>query len=278
MKLSEDYLTIEHGKSEAEIDITGAYVRSLHLNGTEILKPSQDGVETHGGMAILLPYANRVRNATYNWEGTTYNLPKNNGQHSIHGLTRDKLWNVSHRGSDEVTMSLKLVSEGYPAALFLKVTYKIEQKRFSVNIDANNEGEVSVPFLAGMHPYFNVESDWKLSGSRNYLELNYTDSYFPDGTFSVSKPDIIGSLTGRNYDNTFLVDSPVILHSGKSRMRIANTEMPYLVIYNGEYAQGKSVALEPMSGAPDAFNNGIGLIKIEPGESFQCGASFELIK
>ncbi len=276
--MTEDSITINYGNSEAEIDPTGSYVKRLILNGEEILKPSADDVQTHGGMALLLPFANRVRNATYRWAGTTYNLPRNNGQNSIHGLTRDQLWGISHRGSDAVSMTCKLDSEGYPVPLFLKVTYRIEQRRFSTEIFASNEGTTSAPFLAGLHPYFKTENTWKLSGYRHYLELNYKDSYFPDGTFSAASPDSIGSHSKRIYDNAFIAEGPVLLHTGKSAIRITNSDMPYLVIYNGEYSEGKSVALEPMTGAPDAFNNGIGLITIPQGESFSCSATFELMR
>lgn len=276
--MSEDSISINSGNSEAEIDSTGAYVRSLFLNGTEILKPSPDGVQTHGGMALLLPFANRVRDATYQWEGTVYNLPRNNGQNSIHGLTKDQLWGISHRGSDTVTMACKLDSEGYPVPLYLKVTYKIEHSRFSIEITANNEGSTGAPFLAGIHPYFNTYNEWQLSGNRHFLELNYKDSYFPDGTFSACQPGSIGSHSKRSYDKTFIAEGPVELHSGKNAIRIANSGMPYLVVYNGDYSEGKSVALEPMTGAPDAYNNGIGLITILPGASFTCSASFELIR
>lgn len=41
----------------------------------------------------------------------------------------------------------------------------------------------------------------------------------------------------------------------------------YFVIYNGKYSRGESVAIEPMTSAPDTFNNGIGVITLKKGTS-----------
>lgn len=274
----ENTLTISHNNSRAEIDSTGAYVRSLSLKGLEVLKPSGDGKDTHGGMAVMLPFANRIRNGEYGWEGKNYHLPRNNGIHSIHGLTREVEWNIVHRGGNSVSLSYNLISDGYPVPLYLKVGYQLGASDFKVSFEARNEGRITAPFMAGMHPYFNYDSTWTLESRRNLLMLNYRDRYFPDGTFESIKAENIGSKSGKTYDNTFIAGSPVVLKSKGRRISITTEEMPFLVVYNGEYSQGKSVALEPMTSAPDSFNNRIGLIELPPGESYHCGASFQLEK
>ncbi len=271
-------MTISHNNSRAEIDSRGAYVRNLALNGQEILMPSGDGKDTHGGMAVMLPFANRIRNGEYGWEGKKYHLPRNSGNNSIHGLTRDVEWNIAHRGKSTVSLTYSLISDGYPVPLFLKVIYHLTGSDFKVTFEARNEGKTLAPFMAGMHPYFNFSGPWSLESQRNLLMLNYKDRYFPDGTFESLKPDDVGSASGKTYDNTFIAGSPIVLKSKGQRIRITPDEMPYLVVYNGEYSRGKSVALEPMTGAPNSFNNRIGLIIIPPGESFSCGSKFQLEK
>ncbi len=276
--LPENTLTIERGSSQAEIDTTGAYVKSLLLNGKKVLKPSHDGKDTHGGMAMMLPFANRIRNGRYTWNGNKYELPKNSGNHSIHGLTRDVEWNVAHRGESTVSLSYSLNTESYPVPLFLKVGYELDEACFRVSIDAKNEGSEVAPFMAGMHPYFNFEGEWALESQRSLLKLNYENQYFPDGSFDPIMPGGIGSLTGKTYDTTFIAGNPVTFVSKGSRVRIDSEDMPYLVVYNGEYSEGRSVAIEPMTGAPDSFNNRIGIISLDPGASYRCGVSFCLEK
>lgn len=274
--MTEETIEISSSSSKAYIRTNGAYVQSVILDGVDLLKESHDGKDTHGGMAMLLPFANRIRNARYTWNNQSYDLPKNNGEHSIHGLTRDVEWTVAHRGKSSTSLWYKLDTGEYPVPLYIKVTYSISEFSFVVEIEARNEGEVSAPFMAGMHPYFLLDGSWHIESQKTLLYLNYRDSYFPDGSFNPALPGNIGSKSNMTYDNTFIAGDSVHLVSGKRKVMITNDGMPFLVVYNGEYAEGKSVALEPMTGAPDSFNNRIGLVIIKPGEEFRCMARFDL--
>lgn len=271
-------MIIEDGESNAEISARGAYVKSLIMGGKEILKPSEDGEETHGGMAILLPYANRVRNARYLWEGKEYNLPKNNGEHSIHGITRELEWNLGKMRKNKGMCTLNLSSSSYPTDLFLKVIFEISRTAFKTSIEAENKGPRTAPFMAGMHPYFNFTDSWTIESLQNLLRLNYESGYFPDGSMTPVKPMTLSSTSGISFDNTYLTNSTPTLAGGDRKIRIETTNMPYLVLYNGKYAGKISVAAEPMSAAPDSYNNGLGLVSIPPGSSFRCSATFRLIR
>ncbi len=267
---------LEEGEGRAEISEKGAYVKSLELDGKTILMPSGDGEQTHGGMALLLPYANRVRNAKYLWEGKEYHLPENNGVHSIHGFTRNLNWDLKKIAKNNIVGNLDLSNSGYPSELHLTVSFHIDQNSFTTSIEANNIGKASVPFVAGMHPYFNFTDSWHVESFQNLLRLNYESGYFPDGSFTPIKPKCINSDSGISFDNTYLTNSIPTLFAGNRKIRIETVNMPYLVLYNGKYAGKASVAAEPMSGAPDAYNNGIGLVSIPPGDSFHCSATFHV--
>lgn len=270
-------LIIGNGKSQAEIQEHGAYVKSLAIDGNEVLKPSEDGEQTHGGMALLLPFANRVRNAKYLWGGKEYSLPKNNGIHSIHGLTRGLQWNLDKISEDKVQCTLDLKTSVYPSEVFLSVVYEVGKDFFTTSITAENRGNSSAPFMAGMHPYFRFNGYWSLESMQNLLRLNYESGYFPDGSLTPVKPMALNSRSGIPFDNTYLTNSIPILSAGDRKVIIETVNMPYLVLYNGEYAKGVSVAAEPMTGAPDSFNNGIGLVAIPPGGNFHCSARFRLL-
>lgn len=254
----------------------GAYVKSLVLDGEEILKPSEDEVQTHGGMALMLPFANRVRNARYLWEEKLYDLPKNNGEHSIHGLTRDLNWDNEKIEENRGVFTHNLLSRSYPTELSLKVAFEITRDTFTTSIDAENRGNKAGPFMAGMHPYFRFNGSWAIESMQNLMRLNYESGYFPDGSMTPVKPSTLSSRCGIQFDNTYLTNSIPTLFTGRRKIRIENTNMPYLVLYNGQFSGGVSVAAEPMSAAPDAYNNGIGLVSIPPGNSFQCSATFRL--
>lgn len=274
--LTGNTVKIHDGASSAEFSTTGAYVKGITLEGSPILKTSGDGVDTHGGMAMLLPYANRVKSAKYAWNDREYFLPKNNGQHSIHGLTRGLEWNPAEEGGNSVAFSLRLDNDGYPVPLSMKVSYSISGRSFSVGISAHNGGKIPAPFMAGMHPYFLFSGNWSLASHRRLLRLNYEDGYFPDGSISPVTASSLSSRSELQFDNTFIQGESVSLDTGDHRIEVKTENMPFLVVYNGEYAEGKSVAVEPMSGAPDSYNNGIGLVVIEPGSEYRCSAVFTL--
>ena len=267
-------MQITKGKSKAVIAHKGAYLRSLTVNGIEILKESTDGHQTHGGAALLIPYANRVRNAEYIWNGKEYNLPKNNGGHSIHGLTKELLWSCESVSESEVTFSLNLVHDGYPVPLHVVARYRIEEERLVVEFDVENLGSIPAPIVLGMHPYFKFDRYWKLKSDRTLLRLGYEDQYFPDGKVIPQYGSEISSRIQSSYDSCFLVGDHISLETGNYNVLIQTHEMPYFVVYNGIYSEGISVAVEPMSGAPDAFNNRIGLTSIYPGNRFKCSVSF----
>ncbi len=269
-------MILTNGDSSAEILEKGAYVKSLSMGGQDILKLSEDGEQTHGGMAMLLPFANRVRHARYVWEGTEYSLPKNNGEHSIHGLTRNLQWKLEKERENIGKCSVKLSTPEYPAELLISITFLLEKASFTTSIEAENNGRKPAPFMAGMHPYFRFEERWSIESMQNLLRLNYESEYFPDGSMTPVNPTSLNSKCGIAFDNTYLTNSTPILNTGKGKIEVQTANMPYLVIYNGKYSGGTSVAAEPMSAAPDAFNNGIGLVSIPPGDKFHCSAKFRL--
>src|SRR4029079_11980196 len=60
------------------------------------------GRPTRGGIPILFPFSNRIRNGQFAWEGREYELPKNDStqQNAIHGFSPRAAWQVFGTGSD----------------------------------------------------------------------------------------------------------------------------------------------------------------------------------
>ena len=135
----------------------------------------------------------------------------------------------------------------------------------------------SIPVEIGFHPYFMVTGKYSIDYSGNAMELEYRDEYFPDGRYlpvDLRKAD----LRTTKFDNAFLFDSDISLRDENHEILIKKKNMPYTVIYNCEYAGNDAVAVEPMTGAPDVYHNGMGLITLEKGEKFRCSYSVSLLK
>lgn len=244
---------IQKGEAEAEILEKGAYVYSFKVKSKDVLLEGRER-QTRGGMALLIPFANRVRGGEYYWKGKKYELPRNSEGNAIHGLVRDKIWEVESLKSDEVTLSLYLKDPGYPSPLFIRVKYSIDSSSLTTTISVKNEGG-EAPLVVGAHPYFIVKGKWEIFP--NKAKRLVMKDKIPTGEME----DFV--ITQGEYDDCFLMKGNVTLISEYSKVVIEKENMDFVQIYTG---QPSAVAVEPMSGAPDAFNNGIGLITLREGE------------
>jgi len=265
---------IHFENSKATISSEGAFVSSLVLNGVNILKKSTDGYQTHGGASVLFPYADIVDGAKYKLEGKTYRLPKNgsyegNLKDSIHGLVLDKRWNIIHKEEYKLLAELILKDKYYPTSLSIKIDYKIGIQKFIVNLASKNIGHATAPIMCGFHPYFIYNKFWRfkfhdpivfLKNLRNRnVEVQSSDS------------EIINYDDFTQFDNAYLGGGDVEFITRDRILKIHRINMPFFEIYNGQFAGKNSVAFEPMTGAPNCFNNKVGLRYIRPGEAVRCG-------
>ena len=81
-----------------------------------------------------------------------------------------------------------------------------------------------------------------------------------------------GKIGDRSFDGCYALNGDLRLYN-KRGLLIKMTGFPYVQLYAPP--SRTSIAIEPMTGIPDAFNNGIGLKKLAPGEKFQ--ASYDVI-
>jgi aldose 1-epimerase len=263
-----DGLAISYHESSAIVSLEGAHVRRLSLGGMEVVKPSGDGVQTHGGIAVLIPYAGRVRHGRYTFEGKEFALPVGREGHAIHGFAKDALWEVAQEGRGSITLKARLEGEGYPGILEAEVTYSVRRASFTTECAVKNISSRDCPIVVGFHPYF-LARDWRIVTRGRTRRYALTDHYFPTGVTTAYSFKDAGPKT--SLDDVFSVRGTVGLRDARRSLTIVRRRMPYLVVYDGRHAAGVSVAIEPYSGLPDAFNNGIGLAVLKPGRTFACG-------
>lgn len=276
MEGSTNMVEIRKGNSIARVEEKGAYLSSLVLDGVDVIKKSMDGEQTHGGSAVLIPYAGRVREAAYIFDGKMYSLPKNNGENSIHGFLKDIEWHITASSENDVSIECDFDNSGYPSSLHTSIKYSIGKKLLMVDATVKNTGGKSSPLLVGFHPYFLTDGKYNFRHSEGLRELNFLDQYFPDGSSEKVDFNNDPEFSAREFDNAFVGGGVLELVCTSYTLEIARNNMGYLVIYNGKYAEKNSVAVEPMTGAPDAYNNGLGLIRLSPGEVYKCGFSVSI--
>lgn len=232
----------------------------------------------------LSPFPCRIANGSYEWEGKQYQFANRFPDGSaIHGLLFNKSFTVKEQETTDFFSAVlfeygyRSDDPGYPFDYTCQIRYSLlHGNTLQIQTILQNQSQQTIPIADGWHPYFqlgeSVDECWLRFPSKGMLEFN--DQLIPTGqiipyqTFNASKP-----FGATELDNCFLLDlsagQPVceLTHpaSGVSIRFITDETYPYLQLYTPP--DRKSIAIENLSSAPNCFNNGIGLLHLEPGQS-----------
>jgi aldose 1-epimerase len=273
------------GDQRAVVTEVGAGLRTYAAGGREVL----DGYSVHelaesGRGQLLIPWPNRIRDGSYELDGRRHQLPLNElgRNNAIHGLVRWSSWGVAEQDASRVVLEHLLHPQpGYPFSLALSAEYSLLPDGLTVRTHATNVGDETAPYGAGAHPYLAVDTDGVddavLRVPANSV-LQADERAIPVGSglvkgteldFRESKP--IGDA---RLDHCFTdLDRG---EDGRARAELGGTTLwvdeayPYLMVFTGDGLPDRarqSVAVEPMTCAPNAFSSGDGLVLLEPGES-----------
>jgi len=232
----------------------------------------------------LSPYVCRLNNSTYNWEGQQYKSDKFilNG-HAIHGLLYDVPHEVQIAEASAFMCECKLLYRykgdhpGYPFAFDMNVRYRLEEaNRLTIITTVHNRSGKTIPMSDGWHPYFQLGEtiDTATLQFNSKTQLEFDDNLVPTGKQIRNSKWFKGdSLANVFLDNAFLLnmDEPMPHCTLKDDLLglalhiYPERSYPYLQIYTPPHR--KSIAIENLSSAPDAFNNKMGLIELGPEDS-----------
>ncbi len=236
----------------------------------------------------LYPFPNRIEGGTYNFKNQTFQLTCNFPQenNAIHGLIYDKSFEVILKEDGDIgcrlilrNMDTKIVA-GYPFENMIEMDYRWNEKnQFECTTKITNLSDGSMPVGHGWHPYF-VAGDIAVDNvsiqfpSQEILEVN--DKGIPTGESKKYQDFNSLSLLGKtNFDSCFLLNTDkeraeIWIENKRDKIKYIIWQETGIKKYN--YLQvytppsRKSIAIEPMTCAPDAFNNNKGLIVLAPQE------------
>jgi galactose mutarotase-like enzyme len=209
-------------------------------------------------------------------------------QCAIHGLARWVNWTIAEQAADAVTMEHLLHPQpGYPHTLRLAVDYRLDGDGLTARTTATNLGVSPCPYGAGAHPYLTVGTptvDSVVLRSPGRTRLTSDERGIPTGAEPVegseydfrrprpiAKTELDTAFTDLERDN-----------DGRARVRLASPggdrattfwldeSYRYLMLFTGDPlpdVNRRSLGIEPMICAPNAFQSGDGLVILEPGES-----------
>jgi aldose 1-epimerase len=285
---------ITRGDQRAVVTEVGATLRSYGVGGRELLDGFDSDEMCSGGRGqVLLPWPNRIRDGRYSFGGGEHQLPLSEPErgNAIHGLVRWSVWAPVEYAADRVAMHHVLYPQpGYPFLLSLTVQYALSAGGLTVTMSAVNVGQGPCPFGAGSHPYLTVgtkqvDSATLLLPAGTRLEAD--ERAIPMGRVEVGgteydfgEPREIGSLQLDHCFTDLVADSDGRIRAvlsapdGSSATLWMDGAYSYLMVFTGDTLgppkARRSVALEPMTCAPNAFQSGDGLLTLQPGERFSA--------
>jgi aldose 1-epimerase len=281
---------IVSGGHRAVITEVGATLRSYAVDGVDVVRGFAEDAAVKGGRGQnLIPWPNRIRDGKYSFAGQTQQLPLSEPArgNAMHGLARYIPWALVDRAPDAVTNLVRVYPQpGWPGWLEASITHRVADDGLTVTVEASNIGDRDVPFGYGAHPYLTVGESVVDEVSitvpaGSYLEVD--ERLLPVRLSSVDGTDkdlrsgpLLGPLnldtamTGltRADDGCWHV---VLTRGDRSCELWGDGTMKWLQIFTGGPYRDWSVAVEPMTCGPDAFNAGPthdDLIVLAPGQTF----------
>ena len=241
----------------------------------------------------LSPFVCRLKRGWYSFGQSTYHIHKFYlGENALHGLLYDAVFIVTDQYADETKASVTMKHEyraddmGYPFNYDCQVTYELtEANSLSIITEIINKDEGIIPVSDGWHPYFT------LGGKIDDLQLEFQskamiafdEQLIPTGNaLPYQEFGALKKIGETFFDNCFVLDQTecqplCVLRDVGRHIQIEihpGSAYPYLQIYTPDHRN--SIAIENLSAAPDAFNNGMGLITLAPGTSTSFKTKYKI--
>ena len=288
---SGDQIGISHGDQKAVVVGVGGGLRTYSAAGRELLDGYRsDEMVTSGRGQVLLPWPNRIKDGSYEFEGRRHQLPINDvaEQDAIHGLVRWAAWRVGEHEPHRVVMQHLIHPQpGYPFSLAVSIEYLLSDEGLRVTTTVKNVGAEPCPYGCGAHPYLSlgtqVDSVTLRAPGRTVLLSD--ERGIPVGSEPVEGTEYDfrrpREIAATRLDNAF-TDlerngdgvARVSLSDAESTSKLTlwvDESYRYLMLFTGDPLPDvarRSLAVEPMTCPPNAFRTGEALIRLEPGRSF----------
>lgn len=240
--------------------------------------------------AKMSPYVCRLYKGQYLHLNTTYTMDRfYMGDHAIHGIMYDADFIIQATEANEHQAAVILVhhylgsDKGYPFPFTMHVKWILEKNnKVSVQTTVINDAAVSIPIVDGWHPYFTIgESIDNCSLQFSSIgKMEYDSNLLPTGNIIVddrfSNGLKIGSLQLDDGYELNAENSSCTLQNEQFILKINPSILyPYLQLYTPP--DRKSIAIENLSGAPNAFNNKMGLHIVKPQNNIVFDTSYQVV-
>ena len=271
-------LTSSDGASKAQISLNqGGRLSSLVFVDIQVLADFEASTyENNYASSILFPFVNRIKDGKYTFNNSKYKLNCNevDKNNALHGLVYNKTFvctkNVSTLNYASVTLQYNDYGKhlGFPFKFNIELTYTLNKKGIILSVKIANKDKKNFPFSIGWHPYFyskNLDnSSLNFSSNKKYV---FDNQQIISGTtdLNIEMPFQLKAIT---LDDCYqLKTNEIYFSTPEYSFNIESTSKEnFLQLYTPEVRN--VIAIEPMTGAADNFNNEIGLQTLQPNETY----------
>jgi aldose 1-epimerase len=263
----------------------GGCIAGLWLGNVPVLRSTPAAQLTsarQAGSYPLVPFSNRIGQATLLWQGTQHPLVRNNGvePHAIHGIGWQRPWEVLESDERSALLSYEHRADtAWPFAFDSSQTLQLREGVLALTLSLTNQSPQPAPAGLGWHPYF-----VKRARSRISFEATGRWDMGPDKLPTQRRPaqGLDADCASLDVDHCFDGwTGTVQLRDELLHARISSS-LSRLVVFTNDARD--FVAIEPVSHVNNAVNlvhagvdpAGLGLVTLQPGESLSAQMTIEV--
>ena len=235
----------------------------------DVTEPFDEDHWPKQGAFPMLPYANRLKDASVLWKGAAHPVRAAPGHsHGLHGVGHRRAWQVGHCSTSAVRLEWQHPADRleWPWSFSATLEYALSAEGLHVALRIRNDATTSMPAVLGWHPY--VPADWlkavALSGSAAAVHLLDSDGIcHPTAGLGAPRAGAVAVDVLRTPHTLALekLCSPWSMQAASGERWCLNTDAPHLVLHvppDRAYA-----CIEPVSALPGALGAPAGLRSLQ---------------
>ncbi len=255
-----ELLTISDGTTTVGVDPeAGGRIAQITFGETPLLvgRDEVGGDPLAWGAFPMVPWAGRIRHGRFEFRGGSYELPRNHGDHAMHGVGFMSAWTITDRTSTSITLHLDLPHDAtWPFGGTVDQSFELLDGSLACTMTVTADDR-ALPVSFGWHPWFR-KPEW--------LEFHPSAMFRRDDDH-IAVDELVAVPDGP-WDDCFVNHEPVRMRIDSVVITITSDCSHWVVYDEPEHA----TCVEPQTGPPDAFT--IRPEVLEPGAS--RWASFRL--
>lgn len=277
---------LQLGDVSAQIAQVGASLRSLRIGSVDLIAPYPlDSPTPSCSGVVLAPWPNRVRDGLWNDAGTARQLAITEPKftNASHGLLRFTAYDISETASATTLSATVFPQTGYPYLVETSVTYVLRADGIDVTHALTNRSATAAPVALGTHPFVTIgDVDPHDLVLRVPAQTAFTtdERMLPTGTrpadaalrggVSLGEVSLDTGFTDLDRDADGLIRHSLTAPDGRRLTVWQGAGFDFVQVYTTDKYPGQSlaVAIEPMTAPADALNSGVGIRRLDPGETW----------